>query len=69
MQTITIDIINVKVLKLLQDLEMLQLIRLRNKKVKTTSKADWPTKYKGSMTQQPVSEIDNQLNDLRNGWE
>jgi hypothetical protein len=69
MQTITIDIIDDKVIKLLQDLEMLQLIRLRKTKVNVTPQADWVLKYKGAMTQQPLSEIDNQLNDLRNGWE
>jgi hypothetical protein len=32
MQTVTIDIINSKALKLLQDLELLKLIRLRKEK-------------------------------------
>ena len=69
MQTVTIDIINDKAIRLLQDLELLQLIRLR--KDKSAEKV--PTKnflqYKGILSKQTVSSIDNQLNELRNGWE
>jgi len=66
-RTITIDIINEKVLKLLQELEQLQLIRMR--KEKSQSSDDCSSKYKGSMTKQPLASVDEQLNDLRNGWE
>jgi rRNA processing protein Krr1/Pno1 len=66
-QTVTIDIINDKAMKLLQDLELLQLIRLR--KEKTTSSSNWAERYKGAMSKQPLNDIDNQLNELRNGWE
>jgi hypothetical protein len=70
MQTITIDIINNKALKLLQDLELLQLIRLRKEKVTSvTIHNEWATKYKGAMTKQNITDIDNQLNELRNEWE
>lgn len=68
MQTITIDIINNKALRLLQDLELLQLIRMRREKDPTTT-TDWADKYKGAMTKQPLTDIDSQLNELRNGWE
>jgi hypothetical protein len=37
MQTVTIDILNRKVVRLLQDLELMQLIRLRKDKLKTTN--------------------------------
>lgn len=67
MQTITIDIINNKAIRLLQDLELLQLIRVR--KEKQQSETDWAAKYKGAMTKQPLTEVDNQLNELRNEWE
>ena len=67
-QTITIDIINQKALKLLQDLEQLQLIRLRREN-SPEAKIDWKGKYKGAMTKQPLSEIDSQINELRGGWE
>jgi hypothetical protein len=67
-QTITVDIINQKALKLLQELEQLQLIRLRREDAKET-KIDWKSKYKGAMTKQPLSEIDGQIDELRAGWE
>lgn len=67
-QTVTIDIINDKALKLLQDLELLQLIRMHKEK-QVPEPINWATQYKGAMVKQPLCEIDNQLNDLRNGWE
>lgn len=67
MRTITIDIINEKAIHLLQDLELLKLIRLRKEKAGQKN-PDWG-KYKGAMSKQPISEIDQQLNDLRNEWE
>lgn len=67
MKTITIDIINEKAIKLLQDLENLKLIKLRTRQADVP--ADWQKKYKGAMTQQPLSEIDAQLNSLRQEWE
>lgn len=68
MRTITIDIINEKAIKLLQDLELLKLIRLRKEKTQPTA-ANWAERYKGAMSKQPLTDIDNQLNELRNGWE
>ncbi len=68
MQTITIDILNNKAIKLLQDLEQLQLIRLSKEKRKPSVTIDW-TKYKGAMTKRPLTEIDHTLNELRNEWE
>jgi hypothetical protein len=67
-RTITIDIINEKALALLKDLESLKLIRLRKEKSDTPLRLPW-NNYKGAMTKQPLSEIDKQLNDLRNEWE
>jgi hypothetical protein len=69
MQTITIEIINTKALKLLQDLEGLHLIRLHKEKQGLPVNKNWAMKYKGAMTRQPLKDIDNQLNDLRSGWE
>ncbi|MCB0610339.1 MAG: hypothetical protein H6562_12480 [Lewinellaceae bacterium] len=69
MRTVTIDIINDKALNLLLDLELLELIRLREEKhVENTAIKDW-TKYKGSMTKQVLNEVDQQLNTLRSEWE
>jgi len=69
MQTVTIDILNTKVVRLLQDLELMQLIRLRKDKMKTTNLNIEISKYKGAMTKQPLSEIDKQLSELRNEWD
>lgn len=69
MRTITIDIINEKAMKLLQDLELLKLIRLRKDKPgEKPASMDW-TKYKGAMSKQSLNEIDQQLNELRSEWE
>jgi hypothetical protein len=67
MQTITIDVINDKAIRLLHDLELLQLIRVRREKQQPS--VNWAAKYKGAMTKQPLNDIDNQLNELRNEWE
>ena len=67
-QTITIDVINEKAMKLLKDLELLQLIRM-HKDNTTNTFINWAQKYKGTMTKQSLKDIDNQLNELRNEWE
>jgi len=68
MQTLTIDIINNKAIRLLHDLELLQLIRVRREE-HPASEINWSLKYKGAMTKQPINDIDKQLNELRNEWE
>jgi len=68
MKTIEIDILNEKALKLLQELEHLQLIRVRRKKTLKDESATM-AKYKGAMQKQPLNEVDNQLNELRSSWE
>ncbi len=50
LQSVVIDIINQKALKLLQDLELLQLIRVRKEKAQDAVLTDWIAKYKGAMT-------------------
>ena len=70
MQTVTIDIINNKAIRILKDLELLQLIHLRKEEIRmSTSTFNWATKYKGTMTKQSLIDIDNQLKELRNEWE
>ena len=69
MQSITIDILNAKALKLLKDLESLQLIRLHKESARKITSANWAIKYKGAMPKQPMAEINEQLNELRNEWE
>jgi len=69
MKTLTIDIINEKAIKLLQELESLKLIRVRKEKVESTGDINWSTLYKGQMKKQSLAEIDSQLNSLRSEWE
>jgi len=69
MQTLIIDIINDKALKLIQDMELLNLIRVRKGKVQQEEAINWTAKYKGAMQKQPLNEIDDQINDLRSSWE
>jgi hypothetical protein len=67
MQTITIDIINDKAMNLLKDMELLKLIRLRE--VQKLNQSNWASKYKGAITKQVLSDVDDQLKELRNEWE
>ena len=68
MLTVTIDIINDKAIKLLKDLENLQLIKMRKPKAKAQADTNWTAKYSGAMTKEPLSDIDGQLNELRGAW-
>jgi len=69
MQTLTIDIINDKAIRLLEDLELLQLIRVHRENQPSATTTELTSKYKGAMTKQPLTDLDNQLKELRNGWE
>lgn len=55
-------------MKLLQDLELLQLIRLHKEEGQPTL-VNWVQRYKGAMSKQALTDIDDQLTELRNGWE
>jgi hypothetical protein len=68
MQTLTIDMINDKAMKLIQDMELLKLIRVRKEKNKHEGAINWAAKYKGAMQKQGLNEIDDQLKDLRSSW-
>lgn len=71
MKTVTIEILNKKALNLLKDLEKLHLIRLQKIKPgegELNEKNRW-ARYKGAMSKQPLSQIDQQLRELRNEWE
>jgi len=69
MKTLTIDIINEKAIKLLQELESLKLIRVRKEKTELKGDIKWNNLYKGLMKKQSHAEIDSQLNSLRSEWE
>jgi hypothetical protein len=67
MKTLTIDILDEKALRLLQELELKKLIKVRSDK--SNSEVNWIRKYKGVMSRQSTVEIDSQLKTLRSGWE
>ncbi len=70
MKTITLEILDDKALRLLKDLELLKVIRLRPEKGSNKKLGkSFISKYKGAMTAEPLSEIDKQLSELREGWE
>lgn len=69
MRSITIDIINEKAIRLLEDLELMQLIRLHKDDLKKSKKVNWSKEYKGMMTKESKTKVDNQLTNLRNGWD
>lgn len=69
MKTYTIDIISDKALALLKDLELLKLIRIRKSDTENTDTGKRLSGYKGAMKKQTMSELDKQLNELRNAWE
>ena len=68
-QTVTIDILNQKAIKLLKELENLHLIRLRKDKNQSDATIFPVAKYKGKMKKQSLTEIDEQLKELRSAWD
>ena len=58
---VTLDIINEKAINLLEDMEQLQLIKL-HKEAAAGKIINWADKFKGQMTKQPLSEVDDQPN-------
>ncbi len=70
MRTITLDILNDKAFDLLKNLELLKVIRLRKDSIVSEEpKINLISKYKGSMQKQSISDVDQQLDDIRNEWE
>lgn len=70
MTTLTIEVLNKKALKLLKDLEQLDIIRVRNNKsLDHATPNHHITAYKGSMKAQTMGEINQQLENLRNEWQ
>ncbi|MDN5246788.1 hypothetical protein [Cardinium endosymbiont of Sogatella furcifera] len=69
MQKVTVSIINHKALRILKELASLQLIQLDSihKKHKKPTSKSWITPFEGIMHKQPLEELDQQLQELRNG--
>lgn len=66
MKTVTIDIINDKVLNLLRDLELMNLIKVR-KEFEVEKKKNL-LDLKGAIRKQSINEVNKQLDELRNEW-
>lgn len=63
MQTLTIDILSSHAEKLLEDLEKLQLIRVRKERKHTPSVINWAGTYKNSIFNQPSkTNTENEFN-------
>lgn len=69
MQTVTIDILNNKAEKLLQELELMQLIRVRRERNQPTTLINWAGNYKSSMEKQFSTRIDKPANKSSSEWE
>jgi hypothetical protein len=68
MQTISVNIINEGVLRILDDLALLNLISIKNEKNENSTISNTISNYKGKMKKQTAPEIDKQFEDLRNEW-
>jgi hypothetical protein len=66
MQTITVDILNDNAFKLLQDLEHMQLIRLREDN--TAPKIKLSDKYKGIVNNEQAESLNSHINEVRSEW-
>lgn len=70
MLKVTVEILDEKVLNILRDLELMDLIKLQQENLGTKpSDINWAKEFKGKMTKTSVDEIDEQLNQLRKEWE
>ena len=68
MQTITIDIINDKVLQLLKELEQMHFIKVRENKKQEVNKIS-ELKGKLKLTAEQSKDLHQYLKDIRNEWE
>ena len=71
MREVIVNIINHKALRLLKELQSLQLIQLDkiHKEHKKIISKNWVTPFEGVMHKQPLEALDQQLQELRSGWE
>ena len=69
MRTVTVDIINEKAIKLLEDMELLQLIRLHKQLPNDKEAAARIAGLKGAMAKQSIEEIEKQLKEMRDEWQ
>jgi hypothetical protein len=71
MQTITIDILNNNAIKLLKDLELLQLIRMRKEITAPSTDATKklkPSDYRGSISKETADKLNAHIDQSRSEW-
>lgn len=70
MTTVTLDILNDKALNILKDLEMLNLVRFRNKKKEDASaKTKLSDKYRGVLSKEQGERLNLHVKQMRSEWE
>lgn len=70
MRTITIDILNEKVLELLKKLEELNLVKVQKNNTLTENRdSKKPSNYKGIISKKAGSEIQNYIKQSRAEWQ
>lgn len=70
MQTVTVDILNEKAYRLLEDLEALEVIRLRRPAAPAPTSGTGIPKLRGSLPlKKSVEETEDDLRKLRDEWE
>jgi sugar-specific transcriptional regulator TrmB len=67
MQTITIEILDDTALAILNDLALQQMIKVQQINP-TVYQAAQMKSLKGAMKKQLITDVENQLNELRNDW-
>ena len=66
MTVVSVELINENAMALLRDLEKLNIIKVQNSGSKSRP-VDWG-KLKGSMTKQPIEDVERELKELRDSW-
>ena len=69
MQTLTIKVNNSKALKLLEDLEALNLIKVIKRPVVNVKKGKLSERLAGSISAKQAKLMRNELTEMRNEWE
>ena len=67
MQTLTINVISPKAIKLLEDLEALDLIKVINR-IGSESESKISEKLYGSITDEQAKRMNEELSQMRNEW-
>lgn len=68
METVTVEIKSSKAMKLLKDLENLDIIKIHQSEQKSSTK-DKASKYRGSISKESADELLKHVDEMRNEWE